>query len=112
MDGLNKALWLSGVDILGDTVSQIKHMPAAGAKTSQNSIYLTFNNCRRSIKCGGIHIPLQRDTITHSPPCIANFNRPIQTYGITTSIGDVLEPLTTIFSEQGHWNALPIMFTN
>ena len=37
MDGLNKALWLSGVDILGDTVSQIKHMPAAGANGESKS---------------------------------------------------------------------------
>src|SRR5690625_3739825 len=59
----------------------------------------------------GIHIALQRDTVTNALTCLAKVNSPINTQCISTAFFDILEPLSPPLGKDDHRDTHTIALT-
>ena len=113
MDGLNQRRDALGWGMLRNAVPKIENVPGiAAAVTIQNFACFACDNVWRRKKHRGIEITLQRNALTNPTTRFAQFDRPVQTDGITPTIGDVFQPQTAPFGEHDNRDTFAIALAN
>ena len=99
--------------MLRNAVPKIENVPGiATAVTIQNLACFACDNVRRRKKHSGIEITLQRHAFTNPATRFAQFDRPVQTDGITPTVGDFFQPQTPPFGEHDNRDTFAFALAN